>query len=382
MESVLLKGAEAPLNPRIFQKRLRRPEGPVRPGEPVALRTGDGRFVGRAFYSPRSVIGARILDRDENGPPIDGAWFRGKIESAAELRRSVLRIPAVTDAWRCVHAEGDGLSGLILDLYGDIAVIEVSCRGMFEHLHEIETAAREVLGARRIVVRSDPAVERIEGFSTLDRRAPEATATIREHDLAFRVDCRRGHKTGFFVDQRDARRLLARLAKDRTVLDLCCYSGGFALAAARGGARSARGFDLDEEAVAMARENAKLNRLDVEFGHADAFEVLRSGARAEIVVLDPPKLGAHHGEMARARRKSIDFNALALGAVEPGGLLFTFSCTGLFSEEDFLAHLREAARKAGREARLLQATGQPPDHPVDLFCPESRYLTGLLLQVR
>jgi len=382
MESVLLKGAEAPLNPRIFQKRLRRPEGPVRPGEPVALRTGDGRFVGRAFYSPRSVIGARILDRDENGPPIDGAWFRGKIESAAELRRSVLRIPAVTDAWRCVHAEGDGLSGLILDLYGDIAVIEVSCRGMFEHLHEIETAAREVLGARRIVVRSDPAVERIEGFSTLDRRAPEATATIREHDLAFRVDCRRGHKTGFFVDQRDARRLLARLAKDRTVLDLCCYSGGFALAAARGGARSAKGFDLDEDAVAMARENAKLNRLDVEFGHADAFEVLRSGARAEIVVLDPPKLGAHHGEMARARRKSIDFNALALGAVEPGGLLFTFSCTGLFSEEDFLAHLREAARKAGREARLLQATGQPPDHPVDLFCPESRYLTGLLLQVR
>jgi 23S rRNA (cytosine1962-C5)-methyltransferase len=347
----------------------------------VAVRTGDGRFVGRAFYSPHSVIGARILDRDENGPPIDADWFRARIGAAADLRRRILRIPAATDAWRCVHAEGDGLSGLVIDVYADVAVIDVGCRGMFEHLGEIEAAVREAAGVARTVVRSDPEVEEVEGFTTLDRRAPETVVVIREQDLRFRVDCRRGHKTGFFVDQRESRREAGRLAQGRTVLDLCCYTGGFALAAAKGGARRVLGIDLDEKAVALARENALLNRLDVPFEHADAFDFLRGGERAELVVLDPPKLASRISDLPRARKKSVDLNALAMGAVERGGLLLTFSCTGLFSEEDFLAHVREAARRADRTARVLRVLGQPPDHPYDLSCPESRYLTGFLLHL-
>ncbi|MGQ0613149.1 MAG: class I SAM-dependent rRNA methyltransferase [Planctomycetaceae bacterium] len=379
MRSAFLRSAAAPLNPRIFQKRIRAADPGIRPGEVVALRTSEGAFVGRAFTSPKSVIGARVLDRDEQGPPIDRAWFAERFAQAEALRRD-LGIPDVTDAYRVVHAEGDGLSGLVVDRYAEIAVLELGARGMFEHLEEIEGAAREVLGVTRTVVRADADVERIEGFRVLDRHAGQARTVVHERGLAFAVDCRGGHKTGFFVDQREARAEVERLAKGRRVLDLCCYTGGFSLAAARGGAASVRGVDLDEEAVALARENAKRNRARAAFEHADGFDVLRSGAGADLLLLDPPKLASTPRELPRAREKSIDWNVLALRALGPGGLLFTFCCTGLFSAADFLAHLAEASHRADRPARVLRVTGQPPDHPVHLHCPEGRYLTGLLLQ--
>jgi 23S rRNA (cytosine1962-C5)-methyltransferase len=381
MRSVFLRVPTAPLNPRIFRKRIRAADPGIRPGEVVALRTSEGAFVGRAFYSPRSVIGARILDRDENGPPIDAGWFRARIGAAARFRREVLRLEAETDAYRVVHAEGDGLSGLVVDRYADVAVIEVGARGMFEHLDAIETAVREALGAARVIVRADEEVQRVEGFTVANRHAPSGETVVRERDLHFEVDCAAGHKTGFFCDQRESRREVARLARGRRVLDVCCYTGGFALAAARAGAASVRGVDLDEAAIERARRNAARNRLRVEFEHADGFDVLRGEVDADLVVLDPPKLAATPRELPRARAKSVDWNALALRALAPDGLLFTFCCTGLFSLEDFLAHVSEAARRAGRRARVLRVTGQPPDHPVDLHCPEGRYLTGLLLHV-
>jgi 23S rRNA (cytosine1962-C5)-methyltransferase len=381
LKTVRLKGAEIPRSPRIYMKRLRRPDGQVRPGEEVEVRTEAGAFVGRGFWSPRSVYGVRIYDRDEKGPPLDGAWLKARVRAAAALR-AALRIDEATDAYRVVHAEGDGLSGLVVDRYADVAVVEVGARGIFERLDDLEEALREVLGVRRTVVRADPEVEEIEGFRVAERRAEPVRAVVREGPLRFHVDCRGGHKTGFFCDQRDARAEVARLAKGRRVLDLCCYTGGFALAAARGGAREVLGVDLDEEAVALARENAALNKLDVPFEHADAFDFLRRGPRPDLVVLDPPKLAARREDLARGRRKSVDLNALALGALRPGGLLFTFSCTGLFSADDFEAQVREAAARAGRDASVLRATGQPPDHPVDLSCPETRYLSGLVLAVR
>ncbi|MHC4340667.1 MAG: class I SAM-dependent rRNA methyltransferase [Planctomycetota bacterium] len=381
MRSVYLRSAEAPRNPRIFRKRLRAPKEEIRPGEVVSVRTSESRFVGRAFYSPRSVIAARILDREENGPPIDRHWFRARLEVAGTLRTKVLGLPAITDAWRVVHAEGDGLSGLVLDRYADIAVLEVGARGIFEQLDDLEELVREIVGVREVVVRADAEVEQIEGFRASDLRAAPARAVIEESGLRFQVDCRAGHKTGFFLDQRESRAAVAQLAKGRRVLDLCCYTGGFALQAARGGARSVLGVDLDETAVDAARRNAGLNDLRVPFEHADAFDFLREArAEADLIVLDPPKLAASRQALPRARRKSVDLNALALAALAPEGLLFTFSCTGLFSSEEFLGQVREAAARSERSVRLLRATGQPPDHPVHLFCPETRYLTGLLLQ--
>jgi len=381
MRSVFLRVPEAPLSPRIFRKRVRAADPGIRPGEVVALRTSEGRFVGRAFLSPRSVIAVRVLDREEDGPPIDAAWFRGKIGEAAHLRRTVLQLEGETDAYRVVHAEGDGLSGLVVDRYADLAVIEVGARGMFERLDEIEPAVRDALGVERVIVRADEEVQGIEGFSVSDRRAPKGDAVVRERDLRFHVDAAAGHKTGFFCDQREARREMTRLARGRRVLDLCCYTGGFALAAVRGGAESVRGVDLDEAAVEMARRNATLNKIRAEFEHADGFDVLRGKVDADLIVLDPPKLASTPRDLPRARAKSVDWNTLALRALAPGGLLFTFCCTGLFSPEDFLAHVAEAARRAGRDARVLRATGQPPDHPVHVHCPEGRYLTGLLLAV-
>lgn len=381
MRSVFLNAPKAPRNPRIYKKRIKRAESGIRAGEPVAVRTSDSAFVGRAFYNPRSVIAARILDREEKGPPVDRAWFFRRIQSALALRREALGLEGITNAYRVVHAEGDELGALMIDRFADVAVIEVGSRGMFEHVEGIESCVRELLGVDRVVVRADKKVEEIEGFRAFDRRAADVECEIFEHDLRFRVQCSRGHKTGFFVDQREARREVAQLARGRHVLDLCCYTGGFSLAAARGGAKSVRGVDLDEEAIAVARENGRLNSLDVSFEHADAFDALRAGARADLIVLDPPKLASSPRELGRARAKSIDFNALALEALQPGGLLLTFSCTGLFSSEDFLHHLREASVRAGRPARVLRVTGQPPDHPVHLDCPEGRYLSGVLLEV-
>jgi len=377
-----MRSGEAPRNPRIFRKRLRLPDGNLRPGEAVEVRAEDGTFVGRGFFSPRSVYAVRIYDRDEKGPPLDGEWLKGRIRAAAALRRDVLRLEETTDAYRVVHAEGDGLSGLVIDRYADAAVVEVGARGIFERLDDLEEILGSVLPVRKVVVRADPEVEEIEGFRVVERGAEPVRVVVREGPLRFHVDCRGGHKTGFFCDQRESRAEVARLAKGRRVLDLCCYTGGFALAAAKGGAREVRGVDLDEEAVALARENAELNRLDVAFEHADAFDFLRRGPRADLLVLDPPKLASRREDLPRARRKSVDLNALALGALGPGGLLFTFSCTGLFSAGDFEAQVREAAARAGRETSIVRSTGQPPDHPVDLFCPETRYLHGLLLSVR
>ena len=382
MKSVFLRGDDAPLNPRIFKKRVARAESGIRPGEAVAVRTASGRFVGRALWSPRSVIAARILDREEHGPPVDAGWFAERIAAAHDLRVNVLRLNEVANAWRVVHAEGDGIPALVIDRYADVAVLEVGARGVFEHLDGIVDAVRSIVGAREVVVRADRRIEEIEGFRAVDRRAGRVVTEIREHGLRFGVDCTGGHKTGFFVDQRESRLEVGRLAKGRRVLDLCCYTGGFALAAAKGGAKSVTAVDLDEEAVDRARENATRNGLDLELLHADVFDFLRGrrGPPAELVVLDPPKLAARARDLGVARKKSVDFNRLALEALAPGGLLFTFSCTGLLSPDDFHRHLKEASVHAGRPVRVLRVTGQPPDHPVSIHCPESRYLTGILCQ--
>ena len=234
MRSVYLNAPKAPRNPRIFKKRIKRADSGIRAGEPVAVRTSESAFVGRAFYSPRSVIAARILDREENGPPVDRAWFFRRIKSALALRREVLGLEGITNAYRVVHAEGDGLGALMIDRYADVAVIEVGSRGMFEHIESLESCARELLGVERVVVRADKKVQEIEGFRAFDRRAADVEVEIFELDLRFLVQCSRGHKTGFFVDQREARREVARLARGRHVLDLCCYTGGFSLATCLG----------------------------------------------------------------------------------------------------------------------------------------------------
>lgn len=377
----------------------------ARAGAVVNVYDKAGRFFGRGLYNPRSQIVLRILTRED--VPIDEAFWRSRLARAVELRRR-LRLDEITDAYRLVHAEGDGLSGLIVERYADCLVFELFSLGMFQRIDALAEQLAALLGPPagldrpgrsasrwRTVVRADAHIESLEGFrvSASDRirgqtPRPEAPAglVIREHGVRYRVDVAGGHKTGFFCDQRDNRVRFARLCRDANVLDLCCYTGGFGLCARLlGPAREVTCVDLDEEALRLARENANLNQARIELVHADAFGYLRqmiaNGRQYEAVVLDPPKLAATRADLPAALRKYQDLNQLALGAVVPGGVLLTCSCSGLVSPQAFEQAVFRAARLAGRTVQVFERTGAAPDHPVMMDCPESAYLKALWLRV-
>ncbi|MHC5065303.1 MAG: class I SAM-dependent rRNA methyltransferase [Planctomycetota bacterium] len=234
----------------------------------------------------------------------------------------------------------------------------------------------------RLVLTVDETARKLEAM----QKAPppeERSEVIREHGINYEVRPGLGHKTGFFADQRDHRLMIAGLAKSRRVLDLCCNSGGFALNAAKAGAKSVLAIDLDERSVDQVRANLKRNRLKGEVLHGDAFEYLRGckTGKFDLLILDPPRWAAHKGEVEQASRRYRDLNQLAFAASEPGTLILSCSCSGPLSEDRFLSILRQAAARAGRNLRIRYLGGAAPDHPVALECPETRYLKVLLLEV-
>lgn len=365
------------------------------PGDIVSVYDRAGQIFGHAIYNPRSQIALRVL---RHGPqPIDDAFWRGRIAAAVALRRDALKLDRVCDAYRLVHSEGDGLSGLIAERFADHIVIEVFSLGVFRRIDVLKEMLAEALGpapsARdeqgewKFVVRADQRTQQLEGFrlpapSEVDGRR----LIIREHGIRFRIDPRAGHKTGFFCDQRDNRLAFASLCEDATVLDLCCNSGGFGLLAkCRGKAREVVALDLDEVALELAKENANLNQARIQHVHADAFVYLRqmiaNGRRFDAVVLDPPKLIATRDDMREGRQRYLDLNKLALQAVRPGGLLLTCSCSGLLSRDDFLDMIRQATHITHRAANVFDITGAAGDHPIALDCPETSYLKAAWLRV-
>ncbi len=368
----------------IFRKMIERGAGRIEAGSVVRVEDRDGRFVGQAFWNPRSEIALRVLSWDE-AAPVDDAWFRAAVVRAVALRRDVLQLAQVTDAYRVVHAEGDRLPGLVADVYGDVLSCQVSSLGIYRAFPVLREAFGEALGVRVVHVSADPRLATKEGFPVPQGAGAAAATTIREHGLRFAVDCAAGHKTGFFLDQRDARLRVRQLAKGRRVLDLFSYTGGFAMNAARGGAASVVSVDLDEHAVAAARRNAELNGLAgaVEMQHADAFDVLR-GLRAgafDLLVVDPARQAGSRGDVARALAYYTDLNRLAFEKVARDGLVLACSCTGLVDEPSFLGALARAARNAGRPVAFLEIRGAPADHPVAADCPEGRYLKTVLCRV-
>lgn len=368
-------------HPWFFRKMVRRPETPIPAGSAVHVRDRTGRAVGTGFYNPRTELALRMFAGEAVGDVT--AFLVQRLADAVALREQVLALPAVTDAWRAVHAEGDGLPALILDRFADVWVAQVGSLGTARHLEALgEWLLRHAPGCRLVLV-PDRDAESREGMQRVPPPRP-LDLQVREHGLRFQVQAGGGHKTGFFADQRDNRRLLRTLARDRSVLDLCCYTGGFACNAAAGGARSVRAVDLDEAAVAVARDNAARNDLDLEVVHDDAFDVLRGLPRGRIdcMMLDPPKWVAEPAALAAGLERYRDLNRLALEKIAGGGLLLTCSCSGSVSEETFLRTLQKAAAEAGRDARILSLRGAGPDHPVALECPETRYLKVAVLQVR
>ncbi len=339
-----------------FRKMVVKPGTFIEAGTVVDVVDRAGQALGCGFYNPKSEIALRML-----GPAEDGLIER-RLREAAAFRES-LRIDAT--AYRVCHSEGDGLSGLVVDRYGDVHSIELFSLGFYRQLPLLRRFFPKAC------VRAGERVQELEGFRLPPEPAPEGVV-VREGDVEYRVDFARGHKTGFFCDQRENRRAVADLAKGGDLLDLCCYTGGFAVAAAKAGARRVVGVDLDEEAMETARQNARLNRVKVDFFHQDLFNYLKQCREAfDVVVLDPPKMARDRDELPEARRAYRDMNLLAARAVKPGGVLVSCSCSGLVGEEEFLGIVQQASE---RELRTFRVAGAGPDHPVSSLYPEGRYL--------
>jgi len=344
----------------------------------------DNNWVGRGFYNGHSRIALRVLttNRDE---PVDRPFFARRLEQAIYFRRRLLHLDEVTDAYRIIHAEGDHMSGLIVDRFGPTIVLEFFSAGMYRFRSTIQEILLEQFPGSEFYWFAE---EHIQKQESMDCRAPEppAPAVITEHGVRFRVAPGSKHKTGFFVDQRDNRRRLASFCQGGRVLDLCCNTGGFAVyAKVTGQAEEVIGVDLDEDAIELARANANLNQARIRFVQADLFPWLRdivpSGQRFDVVVLDPAKQTRDREEVGWALKKYLDMNRLALQAVKPGGIFLTCSCTGLVSEQDFLETLRRAAWQAGRTLQLFHIGGAGPDHPYLLQVPEGRYLKAVFCRV-
>ena len=371
-------------HPWIFQKMVEKPVAKPKPGTIVDIVDVTGTWVGRGFYNGHSRIALRVLTENPD-EVVDQAFFAARISAAVALRRDLLRLDEVSDAWRVVHSEGDGLSGLVVDRYGDLLVVEFFSAGAFRHREWIYAALREAFPDCRFYSFAEEHVQKQESF---DFRAPDAPApsVISEYGLKFRASPGSGHKTGFFADQRDNREFLSRFTAGKRVLDICCNSGGFAIyAKARGEAEEVIGIDLDEEILEIAEKNARLNNVKVRFVQADLFPWLRdAGARGEqfdVVILDPAKLTRDRDQVIPALKKYLDMNKLAMSVVKPGGILLTCSCTGLVSEEQFLDMLRRAAFYAGRTVQILKVAGAGGDHPFMAHVQESRYLKAVFCRV-
>jgi 23S rRNA (cytosine1962-C5)-methyltransferase len=384
LPQVRLKIARRSSHPWIFQKMVEKPAGKLPSGSVVDVLDRDGQWVGRGFYNGHSRIALRILTTDP-AEAIDTDFFRRRIGRAIALRRDWLSLDAVTDAYRLVHAEGDGLSGLVVDRFGSTLVLEFFAAGMFRCREAIQEALSSAFPESRFYWFAEEHVQKQESFNC---RAPEAPppGVITEHGVRFRVAPGSKHKTGFFLDQRDNRKTLASLCAGRRVLDLCCNSGGFAVyAKAIGEAAEVIGVDLDEQALALAKQNANLNQVQVRFVQADLFpwlrDVLANGQRFDVVILDPAKQTRDREAVDYALKKYLDMNRLALQAVSPGGLFLTCSCTGLVSEETFLETVRRAAWQAGRSLQVVRISGAAADHPFLLHVPEGRYLKAVFARV-
>ena len=391
MNKLILKpGREKSLkrrHPWVFSGAVAKIQGQPGAGDTVEVRSADGAFLALAAYSPESQIVARVWDWSARA--IDHAFFQERV-SRAVAQRKELPDGATIDAYRLLHGESDGLPGVVADRYGDTLVLQLTSAGAERWREAIAGALLEATGASRVWERSDAEVRTLEGLAPATgpvRGAREPTRiVVSERGIRFEVDFERGHKTGFYLDQRENRLRLRQLARGREVLDGFCYTGGFALNAAAGGAKSVFALDSSAEALALAKANEQLNSLaGVDWVGGDVFQMLRhlrDGRRQfDLVVLDPPKFAPTAAHAPKAARAYKDINLLAFKLLRPGGLLMTFSCSGGVSADLFQKIIAGSALDAGVDAQIIEHLGPGPDHPVALNFPEGEYLKGLLCRV-
>jgi 23S rRNA (cytosine1962-C5)-methyltransferase len=361
-------------------------------GEGDVVRVADdrGRTIGRAWLSAASAIRARIFDRGDGTAPEDEI-VSARVAAAVALRARLFPDPARTDAYRLLHGEADGVPGLVADRFGSVLVAQFSTRPLVARRERLAALLLATSGAASLVARPG-GKEAVEGIApdevafAAGAPAPQSVL-VREEGLVLEVDLRRGQKTGHYADQRENRRFVAEVARGATVLDLHAGTGGFSVRALAAGAVSALAVDSSGPALDAARRNAAHNGVVDRFTAApgDVGERLeacaRAGERFGVVVADPPRFAATRQGLAKAIPAYRRLNARALGRVDAGGFLATFSCSGAVDPATFQETVRAAARESGRTASVLRVLAAGPDHPVALAAPEGRYLTGLLLRV-
>jgi 23S rRNA (cytosine1962-C5)-methyltransferase len=388
MNRLILKpGREKSLqrrHPWIFSGGVARVEGDPQTGDAVAVHAADGAPLAVAAYSPQSQIRARVWDWTVHA--IDADFIAQRIARAAAGRSGLLDGGA-TDGARLIHGESDGLPGIIADRYGDTVVVQLLSTGAERWRDAVGDALATLPGIARVIERSDADVRALEGLESrsglLRGAAADGSLIVTEHGLKFGVDAEQGHKTGFYLDQRDNRLRLRDLARGKTVLDCFCYTGGFAINALAGGASAVTAIDSSGTALAAARGNAALNRLEgAEWLEADVFQLLRkfrdAGRSFDVIVLDPPKFAPTAAHAEKAARAYKDINLLAFKLLNPGGALMTYSCSGGVSADLFRKIVAGAALDAGVDACIEAWLHAAADHPVALNFPEGEYLKGLV----
>ncbi|KAB8144849.1 methyltransferase domain-containing protein [Chloroflexia bacterium SDU3-3] len=394
MATVILNpGKEKPViqrHPWVFSGAISTVQGYVGRGDAVDVANADGEWLARGTWSSGSQIRVRLFtwDRDE---PIDEQLLRRRIERAVAGRKMLLDPDRSGDSARLIFAESDGLPGLIVDKYGDFLSIQLLTQGMAARSELITAILADMLQPRGIYERSDPDMREKESLppseGVLWGEEPPEQLVIRQHTMKFHTSIQGGQKTGFFLDQSRNRRVVASYCAGRDVLDCFSYSGGFTLYAAQAGAGQITAIDSSAAAIEALQANLTLNRVQVpvESEVADVFQKLRQyrfeKRQFDVVILDPPKFAHAAGHIERATRGYKDINLIAMQILRPGGILATFSCSGLISADLFQKVIFGAAVDARRDVQIIERLTQSPDHPVTLTFPEGEYLKGLVCRV-
>ncbi|MEJ6474768.1 class I SAM-dependent methyltransferase [Pseudoalteromonas piscicida] len=389
----LQPGREKSLNrkhPWVFSKAIKKVKGKPALGDTVKIYSNDGKYLATAAYSPDSQIRARIWTFDES-QQIDQAFFEQKLARAFEAREYVIAEGALT-GFRLCAAESDGLPGVTIDKFDNYLVCQLLSAGAERHKGEIVMALKSLFPECAVYERSDVDVRKKEGLDKitgpLSGDAPTEPVLISENGLKIEVDIISGHKTGFYLDQRDSRAALERFVKDKEVLNCFCYTGTFGLYALRGGCNKVINVDVSQPALDTAKRNVEHNGLDLskaEFVKQDVFKLLRQyrdeGRQFDTIVMDPPKFAESKAQLNGACRGYKDINMIAMQILKPGGTLLTFSCSGLMEQNLFQKVVADAALDAGKELLIMERLNQAADHPIAGNYPEGFYLKGLICKV-
>jgi 23S rRNA (cytosine1962-C5)-methyltransferase len=392
-ELILKPGRERSVqrkHPWIFSGAIQKIQDNLQDGCTVKILASNGDFLAWGAYSSISQIRVRIWDWNQH-VEIGSDFFRERINQAISLRQT-MPFWGKTDSYRIIHAESDGIPGLVVDRYGDLLVVQLLSAGAEFWRKELVALLAELTGVQTIFERSDVDVRKLEGLpiysGCLFGNLADSILQIYEGDTKFLVDIQNGHKTGFYLDQRQNRRILRDFAREADVLDCFCYSGGFTVNALTAGARSVIAVDSSSQSLTMAARNIELNQItsgNLRLVEADVFEKLREfrdrNQKFDLVILDPPRLAPTAAQVEKASRAYKDINLLALKLLRPGGTLFTFSCSGGVSLDLFQKIVAGAALDAGINARIVGMLHQDSDHPIALNFPEGQYLKGLVVNV-